>query len=71
MPENIVEDDEKNEEEERTPFPWLSLLMLVISVAGYSIMSRHNVSFGPLVPAINTVAVLIMLLYACRQLSTK
>ena len=64
-------EDEKEEEETRHKFPWFSLFMLILSLAGYNILSRHNVSFGPLVPAVNAVAVLGMFVMTCRSLGSE
>ena len=64
-------DEDEDKKDKREPFPWLSLFMLVVALGCYMLVSRHNVSFGPLVPAVNTVAVVVLLILACRQLATQ
>lgn len=65
----MAEQESKDEDKERVAFPWTTLVLLIFALIGYQVLSRHNVSYGYMVPVVNTVVMIVMLALGCRSLN--
>ena len=69
LPEDLGEEEKKEEEPSREPFPWRTVIILLVIVGLFYAVGDRNVALTNFAPLLNAVAIAAFLGYAMLNLA--